>query len=296
MVAEGLAIQTSTRSNGNSEGEESSFSDQETPRMKHGFDLEEITKKKSDIDTAQGTHPSKGGPVPVVIDEHGREIQTELEPDGKPKKLPEQSWRFAPLSVPRQRRLQTLAVFIWPMMLPLAMAVFFFIITIPPLWPLLTVYLIWVWFDDAPENGGRKVQWVRRWSLFRYFAEYFPISLIKTADLPPDRPYLFGYHPHGIIGMGAVATFATEALEFSDTFPGLEARLMTLQSNFKLPLYRELLLAMGLCSVSKKSCERALRKGKGSCIAIVVGGAAESLKAHPGVSCSRTLAWHWDSY
>jgi 2-acylglycerol O-acyltransferase 2 len=84
--------------------------------------------------------------------------------------------------------------------------------------------------------------------------------------------------------MGAVATFATEALDFSDTFPGIEPRLLTLASNFKLPIYRDLLLAMGLCSVSRRSCERALRKGKGSSITIVVGGAAESLNARPGVS------------
>lgn len=86
--------------------------------------------------------------------------------------------------------------------------------------------------------------------------------------------------------MGAVATFATEALDFSDTFPGIEPRLLTLASNFKLPIYRDLLLAMGLCSVSRRSCERALRKGKGSSITIVVGGAAESLNARPGVSRS----------
>lgn len=25
----------------------------------------------------------------------------------------------------------------------------------------------------------------------------------QTAELPPHRRYIFGYHPHGIIGMGA---------------------------------------------------------------------------------------------
>jgi hypothetical protein len=39
---------------------------------------------------------------------------------------------------------------------------------------------------------------------------YFPISLVKTHELPPDRKYVFGYHPHGIIGMGAIANFGTE--------------------------------------------------------------------------------------
>lgn len=56
--------------------------------------------------------------------------------------------------------------------------------SLPPLWPLLTVYLIWMWFDDAHESGGRKVKWVRRLPIFKYFAEYFPVSLIKVSSSP----------------------------------------------------------------------------------------------------------------
>lgn len=41
---------------------------------------------------------------------------------------------------------------------------------------------------------------------------------------------------------------------------------------------------MGICSVTKKSCENVLKKGPGNAIVIVVGGAAESLNAHPGTS------------
>jgi hypothetical protein len=43
-------------------------------------------------------------------------------------------------------------------------------------------------------------------------------------------------------------------------------------------------LALGICSVSKKSCSNILRAGPGSAITIVVGGAAESLSAHPGTA------------
>ena len=42
---------------------------------------------------------------------------------------------------------------------------------------------------------------------------YFPISMVKTQDLPADRKYVFGYHPHGIIGMGAIANFGTEGMQ-----------------------------------------------------------------------------------
>lgn len=40
----------------------------------------------------------------------------------------------------------------------------------------------------------------------------------------------------------------------------------------------------GVSSVSKKSCARILSRGAGSAITIVIGGAAESLSAHPGTA------------
>lgn len=46
------------------------------------------------------------------------------------------------------------------------------------------------------------------------------MSLVKTADLDPDKAYVFGFHPHGVISLSAFCTFGTEALEFSKVFPG----------------------------------------------------------------------------
>jgi 2-acylglycerol O-acyltransferase 2 len=44
------------------------------------------------------------------------------------------------------------------------------------------------------------------------------------------------------------------------------------------------LLALGICSVSKPSCANILSLGPGNAITIVIGGAAESLAAHPGTN------------
>lgn len=44
------------------------------------------------------------------------------------------------------------------------------------------------------------------------------------------------------------------------------------------------MLLHGVCSVSKTSCFNILSQGPGSAITIVVGGAAESLSAHPGTA------------
>ncbi|KAJ7623639.1 DAGAT-domain-containing protein [Roridomyces roridus] len=192
---------------------------------------------------------------------------------------------FVPARIPRKRRLQMLVVAVWSVVILLGVSVFLFLCSYPPLWPFLCIYQIWaLWIDKSPEHGGRTSDWFRRLKFWTYFADYYPASFLKETDLPPDRPYLFGYHPHGIIGMGAIATFATEATGFSAAFPGIRPHLLTLSSNFKMPFYRDVILAMGICSVSKTSCSNILKRGAGEAITIVVGGAAESLSAHPGTA------------
>jgi len=192
---------------------------------------------------------------------------------------------FVPSKIPRQRRLQTLAVAVWSTAIVWSTFAFLILLSFPPLWPLLAVYMIWaIYIDRSPEHGGRLSPWFRSGRFWRYFADYYPASMLKTCDLPADRPYVFGYHPHGIIGMGALCTFGTESVGFSHFFPGIIPHLLTLSSNFHMPFYRDILLAMGICSVSKKSCSNILKGGPGQAITIVVGGAAESLSARPGTA------------
>lgn len=142
--------------------------------------------------------------------------------------------------------------------------------------------MTFLFFDKAPENGGRSVLWMRKLFLFRWFVKYFPISLHKTVDLDPSRRYLMGYHPHGIFGLGCVSALASHACDFPVKFPGIKTHILTLNSNFIVPFYRDYLMAAGFCSVSRKSCENILRQKAGNAIVIVIGGAQESLAAHAG--------------
>ncbi|TXT06010.1 hypothetical protein VHUM_03771 [Vanrija humicola] len=192
--------------------------------------------------------------------------------------------KFAPLNVPTHRRAQTAAVAVWSVMIPITTTAFFGAFIFPFLWPFLIAYAVWFLFVDKAweRKGGRPQEWVRRSAFWRYFAGYYPVRTIKEADLPADRKYVFGYHPHGIISMGALCTFATEATGFSELFPGIKPHLLTLDSNFRVPFYRDILMAMGISSVSKRSCRSILKKGAGNSITIVIGGASESLYAHPG--------------
>lgn len=44
-----------------------------------------------------------------------------------------------------------------------------------------------------------RVSWVRNLSIWKHFLNYFPVDLIKTADLPSDRNYLICICPHGLL-------------------------------------------------------------------------------------------------
>ncbi|KAL2269789.1 hypothetical protein VTJ83DRAFT_1973 [Remersonia thermophila] len=200
--------------------------------------------------------------------------------------------RFAPWNIPLRRRLQIVVVMFHCLSIALGVSFFFFLCAIPLFWPIVIPYLINTLTSKAATDGTlrSRSERVRRLPLWKLFADYFPIRLHKTHDLMPTRKYIFGYHPHGIISHGAFAAFATEALGFSAKFPGITNSLLTLDSNFRIPIYRDYILAFGIQSVSRESIVNLLTKGglngegMGRAVTIVVGGARESLEAEPGTN------------
>ena len=56
--------------------------------------------------------------------------------------------------------------------------------------------------------------------LSKYFKDYFPIELVKTADLNPDGKYLLCSHPHGTIPAGINIATATNYCGWNEKFPG----------------------------------------------------------------------------
>ncbi|RDA90023.1 hypothetical protein CP533_5262 [Ophiocordyceps camponoti-saundersi (nom. inval.)] len=207
----------------------------------------------------------------------------------------ENVWRasgihLAPFSIPLRRRMQTAAVFLHCMSIAILVSLFWFTCANPFTWPVLIPYLIHLLVSSVALDGSLayRSEWLRSLSLWKFFAGYFPMRLHKTHDLSPTRKYIIGYHPHGIISHGAWSAFATDALGFSEKFPGITNSLLTLDSNFRLPFYRDWILAMGIRSVSKESIRNILSKGgpsndgRGRAVTIVIGGARESLEAEPG--------------
>ena len=91
-----------------------------------------------------------------------------------------------------------------------------------------------------------RTEWFRNLSIWKYYAKYFPVKLIKTAELDPSKGnYLFGNHPHGILCSGVFASFLTDGCGWSTIFPNLSPCVLTLQGFHQAPGLRELARTSG---------------------------------------------------
>ncbi|XP_071798837.1 2-acylglycerol O-acyltransferase 2-like [Asterias amurensis] len=147
------------------------------------------------------------------------------------------------------------------------------------------VYVAWLAYDwNSPCRGARGKVWLKSFEIWKRGRDYFPVNLVKTAELDPSKNYLMGHHPHGVLVFGAFFNFATDATGLSTVFPGMKVFLMTLHQMFKMPVFREYFMLSGSVSVRKDSIEWVIsQNGVGNVGVIVVGGAPEALDAHPGV-------------
>ena len=194
---------------------------------------------------------------------------------------------FAPTLLPLERRMQTVAVFYWissflfsGLLFTAVMAYIFFYTSY---WFIPLTYLTWMIYDlDTCNRGGRTgwiLNFVRGWRIWKHYRNFFPVKLIKTVDLDRNQNYLLGSHPHGILCSGAFSCFATDGAGFSTLFPGIEPRLLTLEGQFWVPFYRELISGGGCCAATKRGMEALLGKPGGIASVLVVGGAPESLNS-----------------
>ena len=87
---------------------------------------------------------------------------------------------------------------------------------------------------------------MRNCAWWHYFRDYFPVKLVKTTDLNPNRNYLFCSFPHGVLSTGTFCAFGTDTLNCQDLFPGLDFRLLTLEQHFRVPIMRELPASFGM--------------------------------------------------
>eukprot|EP01084_Bolivina_argentea_P315397 546416_1 len=150
------------------------------------------------------------------------------------------------------------------------------------------LYILWIFTYDynAGSLSTRKSQkFVKLCSIpANYFKKhYFPAILlrdfpIKSNMIDPTKKYIIAFHPHGIMGV----SFLLHFLLSTDAFPGLNYRIVTISFNFWMPIFREILLFLGLANASRTTINALLSQNIS--VGIVIGGAAEAMNARPGTN------------
>ncbi|NP_001155383.1 diacylglycerol o-acyltransferase-like [Acyrthosiphon pisum] len=194
---------------------------------------------------------------------------------------------FAPLCVPFKRRLETLAAAGWIYLVVFGgltgWAVFLYILMATRFWWAALIYGLWIYLDRSVAwNSPERFRFIRRLGWWTHFKNYFPVSLVKTHDLPADKSYLFATYPHGVLCAGSFSNFATDAGQFSELFPGLTSYLITLNLHFCMPFSREIGIGLCLQESSEKSLMNLLDNKKGNVAVLMVGGVSEAFKSFPG--------------
>jgi len=201
---------------------------------------------------------------------------------------------FAPLHVPWERRLQTIWVVWYVLMmlfLPVIGPIVLLLVLNTALWWIPAGMLIYFVYDTklkkSSRQGGSQSSIIRNSSHFKYIRDYFPVALVKTAALDPTKNYIMGSHPHGIMGFSSVINFGSEATGFSKLFPGITPHLCTLDAGHSIPFLRVFIMWMGLCQVSADSIRWIINQPdhvgqEGHAAIIILGGAEEALEAKPG--------------
>ncbi|GMR45754.1 hypothetical protein PMAYCL1PPCAC_15949, partial [Pristionchus mayeri] len=193
---------------------------------------------------------------------------------------------FAPMHLPLERRLQTLGVFYHVFLFlgaPLAVLCIAAWLYFNGYALVIAAYCAWLFWDwNSPYQGAYSSRYFQTLRIHKWFSRYFPLSIHPTAELPNDKNYLIGFHPHGVISISAY-NFMSNGTGLLDRFPNINFHVCTLVGNFYLPLRREWMMLLGIINCSKESLRYVLDDTRtGQAAVLVVGGAEEALDAHPG--------------
>lgn len=92
-----------------------------------------------------------------------------------------------------------------------------------------------------------RCRWVRNWAWWSYFRDYFPVKLVRREEcaMDPKRNYLMCAFPHGLVCTGAYACFSTDACGWEEKFSGFTPYMLTLDTHFSKPFFRDFALSLG---------------------------------------------------
>lgn len=87
-----------------------------------------------------------------------------------------------------------------------------------------------------------------------YVRDYFPIKLIKTADLPKGSNYLLASFPHGSLPISIFMNFFRNSNEIDKIFPGIDMRAALHGLLLYVPFLREILIMFGKFTIYLSHC------------------------------------------
>lgn len=191
-----------------------------------------------------------------------------------------------------QKRLQSLSVIVliggFFVFGPACLAVSIYLLT-TRFWWFSVGYFTWYIIDQYRESVGVTRhnlfgKWIRNWPLWAFIRDFFPITLVKTADLDCNSNFILGYHPHGVMTVGACTAFATNALDFKGHFPEISTAFLSLKCWFYIPFLRDVMLLLGMRSASSTNFASMLDdvSKRGRCVVLAIGATEEAVYASPG--------------
>lgn len=89
-------------------------------------------------------------------------------------------------------------------------------------WIMLTMYLR-TYYNGDELKRGRPWDWLRANKIWELMQGYLQLEVVREAKLDPNRQYIFGTHPHGIIILSRTSTYGGV---FERLFPGLQQRVL----------------------------------------------------------------------
>ena len=168
-------------------------------------------------------------------------------------------------------------VFLITNLAQISMIMTLIIILTPKLRLLVLPYIVYRLYDDNINPMNLRLKFVS--SLYYWYHEYFQTKIIKQdqSGIRSSKNSIMGIHPHGFLVHSIKSCFLNHNEYFQEKFPYIKHFFYTAHDfNFKIPIFREIILFLGYRPVTKKFITTALNDNKGSTIcAIVVGGVKE---------------------
>jgi len=137
--------------------------------------------------------------------------------------------------------------------------------------------------DGSEFRLGRPWDALRTHPIWALSQAYFPARLVRTTPpIDPNKKYVFGWHPHGILILSRIHVYGGV---WETLFPGVDIRVLGASPMFKAPGCREICLWMGAVDAGRRTAERVLKAGKS--VVVYPGGSREIFDTDPNSSETR---------